>query len=441
MGKDTNLFCAECGGDNPLHAKFCRFCGYRLNNQTDNSIPRAPTTSAHQAVVQPLSTSTPQPLKVDSLLKQRYRIVKEIGSGGYGKVYRAIDTEFMDRQVAIKEMIQHGLSTRELVEAAEGFKREAVLLARLTHPNLPSIYDYFSEHGNWYLVMSYIEGETLESYARYRGGSLPIDKVIQIGIQLATVLSFLHTRRPSIIFRDLKPANVMRTPEGQIYLIDFGIARHFKHGQTKDTMVLGSPGYAAPEQYGRAQTTPQTDVYSLGVVLYQLITGIDPSISPFGPKPMDLPKHPQLKILIQCMLEMDPKRRPASMGNIQRELQRIVVGKVINGSQPGQRQPPAHRAFQAQMPSSYPSPSIKRLSQSPQTPLRASVAEFDPASLLCATPSFEPQLVSTPPVPVARVGTWWRMLDFMCSVAGFPRGKFYLPATYKKPFYQPDPSD
>jgi serine/threonine protein kinase len=264
------------------------------------------------------------------LLKQRYRIVKQVGSGGYGEVYRAIDTEFMDRKVAVKEMIQQGLNAAEVADASDSFKREAVLLATLTHPNLPSIYDYFSEHGNWYLVMSFIEGETLDSYIQQRGPVLPVEKVLPIAIQLATVLSFLHTRKPMIIFRDLKPANVMRTPEGQLYLIDFGIARHFKWGQTKDTLVLGSPGYAAPEQYGRAQTTPQTDVYSLGVLLHQLLTGLDPALTPFRHPKVDLPDYPQLSILLACMLEIDAKKRPASMGNIQRELQRISTGRVPN---------------------------------------------------------------------------------------------------------------
>ena len=175
--------------------------------------------------------------------------------------------------------------------------------------------------------MSFIEGETLDSYLRRRA-VLPVEKVLSIAIQLATVLSFLHTRKPTIIFRDLKPANVMQTPEGQLYLIDFGIARHFKWDQVKDTLVLGSPGYAAPEQYGRAQTTPQTDVYSLGVLLHQLLTGLDPSLTPFRHPKIDLPQYPQLSILIHCMLELDAKKRPTSMGNIQRELQRISTGRV-----------------------------------------------------------------------------------------------------------------
>jgi serine/threonine protein kinase len=328
MGNDTGLFCVQCGCSNPLLARFCRFCGHPVHSALDHVPLSSQAVSSARIAVVPQPAAASQNALAGRLLKQRYRIVKQVGSGGYGEVYRAIDTEFMDRQVAVKEMIQQGLNAAEVADASDGFKREAVLLATLTHPNLPSIYDYFSEHGNWYLVMSFIEGETLDSYIQQRGPVLPVEKVLPIAIQLATVLSFLHTRKPMIIFRDLKPANVMRTPEGQLYLIDFGIARHFKWGQTKDTLVLGSPGYAAPEQYGRAQTTPQTDVYSLGVLLHQLLTGLDPALTPFRHPKVDLPDYPQLSILLACMLEIDAKKRPASMGNIQRELQRISTGRV-----------------------------------------------------------------------------------------------------------------
>jgi serine/threonine protein kinase len=264
------------------------------------------------------------------LLKNRYRLVSQIGSGGYGKVYKAIDTEFANRLVAIKEMIQHGLSEQEVAELTESFKREALMLATLTHPGLPSIYDYFTENGRYYLVMSFIEGITLGDYLASKGGTLPIEKVLQIGIQLATVLSFLHMRKPAIIFRDLKPSNVMRTPDGQIYLIDFGIARHFKQGKVKDTLILGSPGYASPEQYGRSQTSPQSDIYSLGVLLHHLLTGVDPSLAPFAQQPLDLSGYPQFATLIMCMVELDVKKRPLSMGNIKREMQRIMTGHGRN---------------------------------------------------------------------------------------------------------------
>src|SRR5207302_5229962 len=136
------------------------------------------------------------------------------------------------------------------------------------------------EQHSWYLVMSFIEGEPLEQYVERMGSSLPVDEALQIGLHLCSVLEYLHNRQPPIIFRDLKPSNVMRTPEGQLYLIDFGIARIFKQGQSRDTVALGSPGYAAPEQYGRAQSTPRNDIYSLGATLHHLLSGRDPSESP-----------------------------------------------------------------------------------------------------------------------------------------------------------------
>src|SRR5260370_8391198 len=125
--------------------------------------------------------------------------------------------------------------------------------------------------------MSFIEGETLESYLnRSKNGRLSVDKVLYIGIQLASVLSYLHSRKPPIIFRDLKPSNVMRTYDGQIYLVDFGIARHFKPGQTKDTIALGSPGHAPPAHYVQAQTTPHTERYILVEMFHPSPTGSYP---------------------------------------------------------------------------------------------------------------------------------------------------------------------
>src|SRR5437763_5963833 len=117
---------------------------------------------------------------------------------------------------------------------------------------------------------------------------------MEIGLLLCSVLEYLHTRQPPVIFRDLKPANVMLTTSGRVDLIDFGIARHFKPGRAKDTMPFGSPGYAAPEQYGKAQTTPRTDIYSLGVILHQLLTGDDPSLTPFCFAPLQFEDQPAL---------------------------------------------------------------------------------------------------------------------------------------------------
>src|SRR5260370_15547067 len=189
----------------------------------------------------------------------------------------------------MKEMKLSALNAQEAIEDTGAFNREVLLLSDLTQPNLPRIYDHFTDREHWYLVTDFIEGETLEQYLhRTRSGRLPLKEVLDIGIQLCTVFDYLHTREPSIIFRDLKPANVMRTSAGHLYLIDFGIARHFKPGQPRDTIPLGSPGYAAPEQYGKAQTTPRADIYSLGALLHQLLTGNDPAQNPFRFSPAPL---------------------------------------------------------------------------------------------------------------------------------------------------------
>jgi serine/threonine protein kinase len=266
-------------------------------------------------------------LSTDHRLKERYRIIAHIGSGGHGEIYKALDTQFAERPVAIKALCQHMLSPQEAAEVSEAFKREAFLLAKLVHPNLPAIYDYFTEQHSWYLVMSFIEGESLEQYLERMGGSLPVDESLQIGLHLCSVLEYLHNRQPPIIFRDLKPSNVMRTPEGQLYLIDFGIARIFKQGQSRDTTALGSPGYAAPEQYGRAQSTPRNDIYSLGATLHHLLSGRDPSESPLIFPALRLPAYPGLDALIARMLDRDPTLRPASMLEVRQELQRIASGR------------------------------------------------------------------------------------------------------------------
>jgi len=263
------------------------------------------------------------------LLKQRYRILGQVGKGGFSAVYKVEDSQFGNRLLAVKEMSQSGLSPQEIIEAADAFKQEALLLAGLQHPHLPRVYDHFSEAGRWYFVMDFIEGETLEEYLNNaKGKRLPIEQVLQIGIDLCGVVGYLHTRQPTIIFRDLKPANIILTPEGHLYLIDFGIARHFKPGQSKDTIAFGSPGYAAPEQYGNTQSTPRADIYSLGATLHQLLTGNDPSGSPFQFAPLQLqgqPPPPGLEPLIIQMLDMNVSKRPASMVAVQQELQRFVA--------------------------------------------------------------------------------------------------------------------
>src|SRR5437660_4956694 len=335
MALSSTVFCDTCGAANRAQAAFCAACGRPLHNAAMGTISRTLTGLLTQ----------------QHILKQRYRILSQIGKGGFGAVYKAADTQFGNRLLAIKEMSQSNLNSRELVEATQSFKHEAFLLAGLTHPNLPRIYEQFSEAGRWYLVMDYIEGETLEEYAaKVPLGYLPFNEALAIGIQLCTVLDYLHTRFPPIIFRDLKPANVMRTPNGHLYLIDFGIARHFKPGQTADTIALGSPGYAAREQYSKAQaqTTPRSDIYSLGATLHQLLTGDDPSLMPFQFAPLQRqPVSAGLETPIMQMVELDARDRPSSMSYIKQELQRFATQSTVR---PAYIAPPKSQPLSASTP-------------------------------------------------------------------------------------------
>ncbi len=308
----SSFFCDTCGAVNEPQASFCRTCGHSLlspGNVTRNAA------TGH--------------LLTNHLLKQRYRILDVVGKGGMGAVYRAEDTQLGNRKVAIKEMSQSGLSPQAIIDATEAFKQEAHILARLQHPNLPNIYDHFSETGRWYLVMSFIPGETLGDYLKKASGrKLPVEEALQIGVELCMVLHYLHSQQPPIIFRDLKPFNIMRTFDGHLYLMDFGIARHFKPGQARDTAAYGSMGYAAPEQYGKAQTTPRSDIYSLGALLHQMLSGLDPTITPFlfPPLQAQVPAIPaELATLVEQMLEIDEDKRPTSMLEVKQKLRCITV--------------------------------------------------------------------------------------------------------------------
>lgn len=313
------LLCGNCGAHNAPREHFCDTCGYTLAETSPTVVALLP--SAH------IITARLDPLPTHTLLKQRYLVRRVVGRGGMGAVYMAQDMQLGDRLVAVKEICQTNESGQAMQEAIENFKSEAHLLAGLQHPNLPSIHDYFAEAERWYLVMSFIEGETLEDYVQHaQGQKLSLEETLRVGLTLCDVLNYLHTHQPPIIFRDLKPSNIMWSVDEHLYLIDFGIARHFKPGQAKDTASYGSMGYAPPEQYGKAQTTERADIYSLGVTLYECLTGYDPTQSPFNLPPLQdlvptLPK--QLVTLITQMLEMNESKRPANVKMVEQTLQLV----------------------------------------------------------------------------------------------------------------------
>ena len=203
-----------------------------------------------------------------------------VGVGGMGSVYRAKDLHFpnVTKLVAVKEMLNLSPDAAIREIAIKNFEREANILATLAHPSIPRIYDYFTKEDRSYLVLEFIQGEDLESIITKTEGFISEDQVISWGIELCEVLSYLHQHKPEpIIFRDMKPSNVMISQNNHVVLVDFGIAKHFQAGQ-KGTMI-GTEGYSPPEQY-RGETSQSADIYSLGATLHHLLTKRDPRMEP-----------------------------------------------------------------------------------------------------------------------------------------------------------------
>jgi serine/threonine-protein kinase len=296
-------------------AQVCAVCGYRQNRDT------ATFCSSCGGALPGLGTGKLPPR---TTLHGRYVIVKQMGQGGMGAVYQVTDLRLPGKVWALKEMSAAALtSAAERALAVDAFQQEARLLATLDHPNLPQVVDYFEEGGKHYLVMDFVEGELLEEIVA-RSGPLPEATVVGLAAQLCDVLEYLHSQSPPVIFRDLKPGNVMVTPEGVVKLIDFGIARFFKTGQASDTQAIGTPGFSPPEQHGRSQTDARSDVYSLGVTLHQLLTGYDPGQSPFQlPRVRTL--NPAVSVRMEEVItqatEIEPARRFRSAREMKQALQ------------------------------------------------------------------------------------------------------------------------
>lgn len=265
------------------------------------------------------------PLQNGQTLQNRYRILRPLGKGGMGSVYLAEDGRLGNKHVAIKEFDPAVLPPQDQQWAANAFAQEAQMLARLSHPALTAVTDYFAEHNLFYLVMEHVPGETLENaWQQQPGHRFAPEQVSNWARQLCEVLHYLHSQNPPVIFRDLKPANIMVLPNGRLKLIDFGIARYFVPGKTRDTIALGTPGYAAPEQHGQSQADARSDIYALGAVLHQLLTGYDPAMAPFHLPPVRslLPSAPLHQAqTIDRALALDRERRPASARVFYREFQ------------------------------------------------------------------------------------------------------------------------
>lgn len=222
-------------------------------------------------------------LEIGSLVDGKYKVLRVVGQGGMSVVYQAVN-EKANKIWAIKEVRKDGVQNFEVVK--QNLIVETELLKRFNHPNLPSIIDVIDTEDAFLIVMDYIEGNSL-SKALEENGAQDQEDVVEWSKQLCDVLGYLHSRKPPIIYRDMKPANVMLKPDGNISLIDFGTAREFKSSSVEDTTCLGTQGYAAPEQYGgHGQTDARTDIYCLGATMYHLVTGHNPSMPPYEMYPI-----------------------------------------------------------------------------------------------------------------------------------------------------------
>ncbi len=292
---------------------------------------------------------TVKQLDPESVLNNRYEIVRRIGGGGMGAVYLCKDRNLGDAPRAVKEMVEAHLDPAQHEKAIGDFKRESLLLTSLEHPSIPTIYDYFYDDalGRFYLVMKFIAGGDLASRLRSApGGKVDEKTVADWGMQTADVLHYLHTRPKPIIYRDLKPANLMIDGNtGRVMLIDFGIARWVKQ-EEKGVTAVGTMGYAPPELFG-GRVEPRSDVYSLGATLFHLLTGSDPQDNPL--LIFDFQKNPQprqiapsisseMEQILMRSVEYKPEDRFASAGQMRdalaTHLEKLMSGQVTYGSAP-----------------------------------------------------------------------------------------------------------
>lgn len=294
-------------------------------------------------------TPTVKQLDPGSVLNGRYEIVRRIGGGGMGAVYLAKDRNLGDAPRAVKEMVEAHLDPTQHEKAIGDFKRESLLLTSLEHPSIPTIYDYFYDEalGRFYLVMKFISGGDLASRLRSApGGKLDEKTVADWGMQTADVLHYLHTRPKPIIYRDLKPANLMIDGNtGRIMLIDFGIARWVKR-EEKGVTAVGTMGYAPPELFG-GRVEPRSDVYSLGATMFHLLTGSDPQDNPLlifdfqkNPRPRQIAPSisTEMEQILMRTVEYKPEDRFASAGHLRDalalHLEKLMSGQVTYGTGP-----------------------------------------------------------------------------------------------------------
>ena len=260
--------------------------------------------------------------KIGSSIDGKYDVIDLIGEGGMSRVWLARDKR-LNKLWAVKEIGRTAKDANNTV-VIQSLIAEANLMKQLDHPALPRIVDIIENEQTTYVVMDYIEGESLNKTMRRLGHPMDVEDVIDWGIQLCDVLEYLHTRKPPVIYRDMKPGNIMLRDDNTVKLIDFGIAREYKEEKSSDTKILGTQGYAAPEQFSRHQQSDvRTDIYSLGVTLYHLVTGRGPLddtvLRPIREINPQLPEG--LERIIQKAVQQDPEKRYQSCAEMRYDLE------------------------------------------------------------------------------------------------------------------------
>jgi outer membrane protein assembly factor BamB/tRNA A-37 threonylcarbamoyl transferase component Bud32 len=280
-------------------------------------------------------------LPKDTVLRERYEILRTVGIGGMSAVYQARDRVFtqVTRLCAVKEMINSAPDPHLRELSMRNFDREANILATLNHPAIPKIFDYFHESNRSYLVQEFIEGQDLESLLQRTASFFPEEEVISWAIQICDVLSYIHSHKPKpIVFRDLKPSNIMLNNQNRVVLIDFGIAKVFETGQ-KGTMI-GTEGYSPPEQY-RGIAEPRGDVYALGATMHHLLTQRDPRHEPpftfheYPPQSLNPEVSERLEAVVMKALQYEIEDRYSSAEEMKVALQTVLIAQGDSSLTPG----------------------------------------------------------------------------------------------------------
>ncbi len=374
MAEVQQILCPLCHKPNLRRARYCQHCGGDVVLNNDGP---------------------------------RYYITRIVKQGGQGALYETIGDD--NKYYAVKEMLDNFTDPKERAEALDRFDEEAQLLQRLSHPRIPKIYASFKDEGRQYLAMDFVRGEDMEDII-HRRGALPEKEVLAWADQLCDVLNYLHNHRPQpIIFRDMKPSNIMVEPDGGVKLVDFGIAKVFQHAQ-RGTQI-GTPGYAPPEQY-QGLATPASDIYALAATLHHMLTGRDPRDEPpfsfppaYGLKP-SISK--QTSDALQKALQMKPEDRFQSIAEFRAAL------RPLPPPQPQVRVVPKTTVLPGQPQPQVAAPSVAAARPQPSAPINATAAR--PAAPI------SPAIAQPAPAQQRRSGGFVRGLLVLLLLLGIAAG-------------------